>query len=230
MIDFEKSQQLIIEQDSINPRDWHKGLQDRWCEGESKAYSLYRDSRIRIEQEKFFTDYFLQAEEPIFNTHFVPGSINNCFYFLSGSLVAFSSLFICDFRNSPLEWHGLNLNGTIGIIPRKAFSLRIPELLDKSLGIPFVRVGILKYIWEISAMYPAKTKFSICGHFQPESLVLIRNLVKAGYLRAASKGVITSPKLEATLKYLPKDILDSFKLATCTDVNGTAFMVGTFNN
>ena len=221
---------LIRIKDTSYPKDWTVEQKNKWINGENQAYSVYRDSDFRLEGDDFFENYFLANSEPLLDKMKDARSIRNTSYYYSGNLVAFTSLFTCDFRQTDFLWHNLIIEGTIGIITRKTFSMRMSHLVHPVLRIPLTRLENLAYINGIINQYPQKTKFSICAHFQPESLVLLRNLVKLGRIKKARKLILTNTKLESTLAFLPDDILETFEIQENVDDHGTAFFVGTFTN
>jgi len=221
---------LLRIEDTSFPKDWTEEQKSNWINGENHAYSVYRDPYFRLEGDGFFQNYFLTSSEPLLDEMKDARSIRNTSYYYSGSLVAFTSLFTCDFRQTGLLWHDLKVEGTIGIITRKTFSIRVPYLVHPVLRIPLTRIENLRYIKETINQYPQKTKFSICAHFQPESLILLRNLVKLGRIKKARKLIISNTKLESTLAFLPDDILETFEIQETVDDQGTAFIVGTFTN
>ncbi len=221
---------LIRIKDTSYPKDWTVEQKNKWINGENQEYSVYRDSDFRLEGDDFFENYFLANNEPLLDKMKDARSIRNTSYYYSGNLVAFTSLFTCDFRQTDILWHNLIVEGTIGIITRKTFSMRVSLLVHPVLRIPLTRLENLAYINGIINQYPHKTKFSICAHFQPESLVLLRNLVKLGRIKKARKLILTNTKLESTLAFLPDDILETFEIQETVDVHGTAFFVGTFTN
>lgn len=221
---------LIRTEDTLCPKDWTVDQKNKWINAENQAYSVYRDSHFRLEGDNFFENYFLTNSEPLLAKMKDARSIRNTSYYYSGNLVAFTSLFTCDFRQTDFLWHNLIIEGTIGIITRKTFSMRMPYLVHPVLRIPLTRLENLAYINGIVNQYPKKTKFSICAHFQPESLVLLRNLVKLGKIKKARKLILSNNKLDSTLAFLPDDILETFELQETVDDQGTAFIVGTFTN
>lgn len=234
-MEFEATHEIPIGlnrvRDYSSPQQWASEKAYLWEKGEEKAYSTYKeDSLLRLEKDWFFNDFFLAQREPLIGSCAIASSVCNVSYYLSSQLVAFDSLFLCDFRDTSSEWHGLKVSGTIGIIPRKTFSQRLPILIEKSTGLPFIRIDNLEYIRTTVSKYPRNTNFSFCAHFQPDSILLLKNLVRLRRYGLTRDSMLKIPKIQGILPFLTQEILETFEFQEKVDSYGTSYIVGLFTS
>jgi len=202
------SETVIKTENCICPTYWSQEEKVAWKISERDSFSIYgSEGNFLVEGDDFFDDYFLGYREPLIFSHALNDSVYNTAYYIKNSLVAFTSLFLCDFRVSNLSWNGFNIGNSIGIIPRKSFSIRSPSLLDISTGLPYIRVDNLTFIQRAVKKFPPKTIFSFCAHLQPESLVLVKNLVKLSRIKRIASELAQHKKLSSALSFLPASIL-----------------------